>query len=75
MELISCCSFFFRLFTTDCITIEFFPEPELPNDETIELCEGETITLDGTPNNLSEIENPQYQWSKDGNDDHRRNKS
>ena len=52
---------------TDSITVEFFPEPELPNGVTAELCAGETVTLDATPQNLSEIENPQYQWSKDGN--------
>lgn len=52
---------------TDSITIEFFPEPELPNDSTTELCEGDTVTLDGTPLNLSNIVNPQYQWFKDGN--------
>ncbi|MDR9447604.1 MAG: choice-of-anchor L domain-containing protein [Psychroflexus sp.] len=51
---------------TDSITVEFFPEPQLPDDQTIVLCAGETATLDGTPNNLSDIVNPQYQWTQDG---------
>ena len=51
---------------TDSITIEFFPEPEVPTGENIELCAGETVTLDGTPANLSDIVNPQYQWLQDG---------
>ena len=51
---------------TDSITIEFFPEPEVPTGETAELCAGGTVTLDGTPTNLSDIVNPQYQWFKDG---------
>ena len=51
---------------TDSITVEFFPEPEVPTGETVELCAGGTVTLDGTPTNLSDIVNPQYQWSKDG---------
>ncbi len=51
---------------TDSITIEFFPEPEVPTGETAELCAGDTVTLDGTPTNLSDIVNPQYQWFKDG---------
>ena len=46
--------------------VEFFPEPELPDDETLNFAT-KPITLDGTPNNLSEIVNPQYQWFKDGN--------
>lgn len=51
---------------TDSITVEFFPEPEVPTGETAELCAGGTVTLDGTPSNLSDIVNPQYQWFKDG---------
>ena len=51
---------------TDSITVEFFPEPEVPTGETAELCAGGTVTLDGTPTNLSDIVNPQYQWFKDG---------
>jgi len=51
---------------TDSKTIEFFPQPDLPDEESFILCADETITLEGTPNNLSELENPQYQWFKDG---------
>ena len=54
---------------TDQVVVEFFTDPVSPTGptaQTVNLCADETVTLDGTPSNSSELVNPQYQWSKDG---------
>ncbi len=48
------------------VTVEFFPEPEFAPNATIDLCAGDTVTLDGAPTNSSVYTSIDYQWFKDG---------
>ncbi|WP_127846739.1 choice-of-anchor L domain-containing protein [Psychroflexus aestuariivivens] len=47
------------------INIEFFQTPDV-QDQDLTFCFEESVTLDGTPSNISDLEDPQYQWFQDG---------
>ena len=47
------------------VTVEFFPEPTFEPNAPINLCQGDTITLDGTPTNAEVYTSIDYQWFKD----------
>ncbi|QTY26292.1 choice-of-anchor L domain-containing protein [Flavobacterium sp. CS20] len=51
---------------SNLVTVEFYPEPEFAPNTPIDLCAGETITLDGEPTNSSAYTSIDYQWFKDG---------
>ena len=51
---------------SNAVTIEFFPEPTFDPNVPIDLCEGDTLTLDGTPTNAAVYTSIDYQWFKDG---------
>jgi len=51
---------------SNVVTVEFFPEPEFAPNTPIDLCAGDTITLDGEPTNSSVYTSIDYQWFKDG---------
>ncbi|RRO15274.1 choice-of-anchor L domain-containing protein [Flavobacteriaceae bacterium 14752] len=51
---------------SNLVTVEFFPEPTFDPTGTINLCQGDTTVLDGTPTNASVFTSINYQWFKDG---------
>jgi gliding motility-associated-like protein len=48
-------------------TFTFFNTPEVGITGSATVCDGETITLDGTPSNLASLSSPTYSWLLDGN--------
>ena len=48
------------------VVIEFYPEPEFAPSTPINLCQGDTLILDGEPINSSEYTSIDYTWFKDG---------
>ncbi|NBC58696.1 MAG: hypothetical protein GVY05_10500 [Bacteroidetes bacterium] len=51
---------------SNLVTVEFYPEPTFDPSDPINLCQGETTVLDGTPTNASAFTSIDYQWFKDG---------
>ncbi len=51
---------------TDTIFVEFFPIPEVDLGADILVCDGGSITIDGTPTNIADLTMVNYQWSLDG---------
>ncbi len=49
--------------TTDTLNISYYPFLQIDLGPDVEACEGDTITLDGTPSNATG--NETYQWEKD----------
>ena len=52
-------------FTQNPVIIEFFPLPTFSLEDTLNLCQGDTLVLDGTPTNASVFTDITYQWFKD----------
>lgn len=53
---------------TASITVEFQYEPAVDLGPDISTCNSQSITLDGTPENLGNLDEPTYQWFKDGSE-------
>ncbi|EDM45507.1 CHU large protein; mannosidase-related protein [unidentified eubacterium SCB49] len=52
----------------DSIFVEFFEKPLVDLGSDLLVCDGNTITIDGTPSNEADLTNITYQWSLDGVD-------
>ncbi|WP_304034897.1 choice-of-anchor L domain-containing protein, partial [Mesonia mobilis] len=54
---------------SDVINVEFLPNPEVDlGEDIITICEGGATVIDGTPTNLSELDDVTYAWYLDGNE-------
>ena len=52
---------------TQSVNYLFSPEPEVDLGSDNSVCENETLTLDATPDNASDYDSIDYQWSQNGN--------
>ncbi|WP_121666499.1 choice-of-anchor L domain-containing protein [Mesonia aquimarina] len=51
---------------TDSINVEFFDNPEVNLGDDLTLCEGNSLNIDATPTNVTDLDNIIYSWTLDG---------